>query len=372
MSGRDCSFASHPENLSISGISPHGRSISPGMIHNECGTTIPGLTPPTPASLSSPASPERPNINNQDPTLDEAINSNHIELLMHLICDKEMFNLGAGVGDYFSNISLAINTGLKSPYLLHQLLAFSARHLAFLHPESCTSYLHQAVALQTRAVSLFNAGWKEVDRSNCVAILLFSVVLGHHLLADTLAKRDLGGLPVFMTHYVQCTEMHRGIYIIASNAWPLLMETELEPVLSWSSGFNSQSPKGNHCWQIKELINGADGLGMEEKEACQLAMKYLQVGFDVVLAEKEQGNRYQMIFSWTMLVPPEFTSLLASKRPEALAVLGYYALLLHYGRNIWQVGGTGAYLLGIIVDYLGQDWDHWLHYPQEIITRDLK
>jgi hypothetical protein len=259
---------------------------------------------------------------------------------------------------------------------LHQLLAFSARHLAFLHPECSASYLHRTVTLQTRAVSLFNAAWTEVDQSNCVAILLFSSILGHHLLADTLAKRDPGGLEAFITHYMECVEMHRGIHTVASTAWPLLMESELEPILSWSSGFNSRPPRGNHCQRIRELVDGADGLGEEDKEACRLAIQYLQVGFDAVLAEEEeeeeQGNRHQMIFSWTVLAPPEFTGLLAAKRPEVLVLLGYYALLLHYGRNMWQVGDAGAYILGIIVDYLGPEWDHWLEYPRERVAKDLE
>lgn len=113
-----------------------------------------------------------------------------MELLIHLILNKDMFNLGGPIDDSWH--SLAFNACLQAPYLFHQVLAFSARHLAFLHPERSASYLHQAIALQTRAVSIFNATSPEVDQSNCVAILLFSSVLGHHILADTLTKRDPG------------------------------------------------------------------------------------------------------------------------------------------------------------------------------------
>ena len=178
-----------------------------------------------------------------------------------------------------------------------------------------------------------------------------------------------------MTHYIQCLELHKGILTVASTAWPLLMESELKPILSWSSGFTSRSPRGNHCRRIRELVDGTDGLGEEDKEACRKAIQYLQVGFDAVLAaeeEKEQGNRYQMIFSWMMLAPPEFTGLLAAKRPEGLVLLGHYALLLHYGRSLWQVGDAGAYILGIIVDYLGPEWDHWLEYPRESVGKDFE
>jgi hypothetical protein len=376
MSGQDCSFASQaqPEHHTTSGTSSYERSISPAENHSQGGVTLSDISPLTAVSLSNPESPGRQGINNdQNLSLDEAINLNHMELFIHLTLDKEMFKLTAGANTYPSGLSLALKTGLKSPYLLYQLLAFSACRLAFLRPQCSVSYLHQAVTLQTRAVSLFNASWTEVNQSNCVAILLFSTSLGHHLLADTLAKRNSGGLEAFMSHYMQCLEMHRGIYTIASTAWPILMESELEPILSLSSRFTSRPPRGNHCQRIRELVDSAVGLSEKDREPCRLAIQYLQVGLDAVLAEdEEQGSRYQMLFLWTMLVPPEFKDLLAAKRPEALALLGYYALLLHYGRNMWQIRDAGTYILGIIVDYLGPEWDPWLEYPREIVAKDLE
>ena len=381
MSGRNCSFASQIplESASTSDTSSYDRSISPGDSHSQSDSIQSDTTPLTDASRPNATSPlYQCADNHQDPTLDGSIDLNHMELLIHLILDKTLFELGGSAGNrsYMFNLAVALNTGLESPYLLHQLLAFSARHLAFLHPEYSASYLHQAVALQTRAVSLFNATRPEVNRSNCVAILLFSSMLGHHLLADTLAKRDPGGLEAFMTHYIQCREMHMGIRAIALSAWPSLMETELEPVLSWSSGFTNRQPKGNHCQRIMEMVDGADGLGEEEKEACRIAVRHLQVGFDAVLAEdqeqEKQGNKFQMIVSWSMLSPPEFTGLLAVKRPEVLVLLGWYALLLHYGRRMWQVGDAGRYILSIIGDYLGPEWDHWLEYPRDIMARDFE
>jgi hypothetical protein len=46
--------------------------------------------------------------------------------------------------------------------------------------------------------------------------------------------------------------------------------------------------------------------------------------------------------------------------------------LLHYGRNMWQVGDAGLYILGIIEGYLGPKWDYWLEYPRERVARDLE
>ncbi|KAI8673068.1 Zn(2)-C6 fungal-type domain-containing protein [Fusarium sp. Ph1] len=352
VSGRNCSFTSQAPTKNPLSSSQDARPKSPVDSRSSSSgvTPVPDATPPV-------------------PTFDADINLEHMELLIHLTVDKGVFNLGDDLRDTFSTLPIALKTGLEAPYLLYQLLAFSARHLAFLNPDRTPRYLHQAVTLQTRAVSLFNTTRAEVNRSNCVAILLFSVALGHHLLADSLCKREPGGLEGFLAHYVQCIEMNRSIYTIVQAAWPLLLESELEPILSWSSGNTSQPPRGNHCQHINELIEKAQGLSQEEREACQTAINYLQLGFDAL---PDGASRFRMIFTWTMLAPPEVTNLLAIRRPEVLILLSYYALLLHYGRSMWQVGDAGVYILGLIEGYLGSEWHEWLEYPRSAIMKDLE
>lgn len=312
--------------------------------------------------------------------LDGALNLHHIELVTHLVSNSDMFNLSFSVGDYFRRMTFVLRTGLDAPYLLHQLLAFSARHLASLHPRKSADYLHLASSLQMRAVSLFNAtalartgAAAAVDGSNCVAVLAFSSVLGHHLLADVLAppQRDPETLDGFLARYVQAMDMNRGVVVVSTASWPLLMTTEVGPTIAASAAFARREPKGQHCRGLQELVDGAAGLSGAEREACRRAVRHLQVGFDAVeeAQEDQEGEedsyRHQMIFVWTMMAPPELAALLTAKRPEVLVLLGYYALLLYHGRRMWQVGDAGRYILGLIMDSLGPEWHPWLKYPRE-------
>jgi hypothetical protein len=293
----------------------------------------------------------------------------HMELFVHVITNKDLFSLGDNVGDFQSTFDSCIKESIKAPYLLHQMLAFSARHLAAIHSDRASHYLGQAVSLQTRAVSLFNETRREVNPSNCVAILLFSVTLGHHLLADALAHRDPDGLDGFLTHYVQCVDLNRGIYNVVISAWPLLADSELEPVLSWSRRESAKVPRGTECLPLIKLIAESTSLREDEKKVCHIAIDYLQLGFDA-LSSEEKAGRYRMIFQWTMLASPDFTSLLSARKPEALILLSYYALLLHHGRRTWQVGEAGAYLMGLILDYLPPEWHIWLEYPRRVLVQE--
>ncbi|KAL4953781.1 hypothetical protein BDW69DRAFT_151149 [Aspergillus filifer] len=346
MSNRDCSYASD----SIQSITDSEPASS--------SSTISTSTPPP--SYPSP----RPTQ-----AIEQCINLQHIELITHLISDSRMLSLGDGVEPYHIGIARALRRGLESPFLLYELLALSARHLSHLHQESSPSqaeqYARQAMDLQTQGIALFNAEKVIVDQNNCVAVCLFSVVLGHHLLTDTLCHRE-GGLNGFLERYVQCLETHRGVFTVSMTGWDLLMETELGPALSRSRQFTSSEPKGTECDQLKALVFGSENLSLIEKSSCLSAIGHLQRGFDAVFQPEDNNMRYQMVFLWTMLVPPEFTSMLAAKRPEALIMLAYYAVLLHHGRDIWQVGEAGRYIFGLIEEYLspGLGWDAWLEHPR--------
>jgi hypothetical protein len=334
--------------------------VSPGD-HNWLPAATTRVDEPlTPPSLCN-GKPAR-STNSDQPDLEDPINYNHMELVIHAMLSDEMFNFAVGFEKFHrAGLALGFETALKAPYLLNQIMAFAACHLAHVGAQRSAFFKRQAVILQTRAVSMFNATRVEVDASNCVPILLFSSMLGQHLLADTLAKRDPEGLESFITHYVQCMEMHRGIYTIATSAWPLLMETELEPILTMSKSLTSREPRGKDCVRVLGLVQSADGMSEEEKGSCRTAIRYLQVGLDAVQAEDNAPiSRYQMICEWTMLVPPMFTRLLALKQPVALIVLAHYAVLLHYGRHLWQVGDAGKYILGITEAYIGPNWGFWV------------
>lgn len=295
-----------------------------------------------------------------------------MELMIHLSLSKDMFNLAFGIEKYHpSSLMLALSTSLRSRVLMHQVLAFSSRHLAYIHPERFAFYEHQAVALQTKAISLFNATYASpgVDQSNCVIIVLFASILGHHTLADALAMRPAGGLQAFIQHYVRCIETHRGIYTIAMTAWPMLMQSELEPVLSLSKAFTSREPQGEHCKLAKEMVEASDQLDATEKQACRIALRYLQVGLDAATAEGEEENRYHMVCTWAMLLEPEFARLLRHMRSEALVILAYYAQMLYYARKLWQVRDAGAYLFDLVDKHLDEGWEHWLEPPRSVMQR---
>ncbi len=285
------------------------------------------------------------------------------------------------VVDYFPEMDDAMleasmvllnKTMLGDPYLLYEVLAISARRLAMLRPAKSELYMQCAVSLQARSASVFNAttGTTRIDGSNCVPMMLFSSILGRHLIIDLCARKDVD-LDTFLRHYLEFVAIHTGIKVMSHEAWPFLLESDMKDFMIWSASIFRSSPVGKQCDILRDLVTDAADLDQPTKDACEVVIRLLQVGFDQMLIKESTANsRYLVIYAWSVAAPPEFTNLLEQRRPEAIVILAYFAVLLHYCRGLWHVGDVGSRLINLAANYLGPAWDHYLSWPLSEIAMD--
>jgi len=292
------------------------------------------------------------------------VNLHHLELFHHFSTATYTF---AGVDHKLAEVSrqIAVKSGLSAPYLMHEILAIAARHLSILRPAQQEFYIHQATQLQTHAISLFNSTKPDVTADNCVPMFLFSSLLGVHVLCDTLAFRD-DDFCAFLKRFTSYLQLHRGVRAVTSRSWHLLRKTELEPILQMGEALAEVQGMGEECDRLRTLITSAD-LGPSSIKACQQAIEYLQWVFDSQCKPSELDDIVHMVFSWPLLVSSEYTDLLLQQRPEALIILAYYAVLLHYCREIWVIGDSGQFLIQHITRHVGTNWEEWLAWPNEVL-----
>ncbi|KAL2270285.1 hypothetical protein VTJ83DRAFT_2469 [Remersonia thermophila] len=306
----------------------------------------------------------------QDPSADQSIpevNLGHMELLIRFNFEEHAPELNVEMHEFSSK--LLFKCALEAPYLMHQILAVSSRRLALLHPDRAGKLLDEAIRLQTKAVSIYNetAAKAQIDQTNCSALLLFCSLLGRHLLADLLARRD-GDFEEFLSRFLEFVSISRGLMAMSVAAWDLLLQSDIRHLVLWALEISRSAPRGHHCDGLQRLVAESTELAPSAKEACMAAIAYLQVGFDSLLGGDTRNQRYLMVFMWLPAVPQAFADLLSQRRPEALAIVGHWALMLHYTRSLWQVGGSGIHLLTQISEHLGHDWRHWLEWPLSVLA----
>ncbi|RMZ77569.1 hypothetical protein DV737_g4252, partial [Chaetothyriales sp. CBS 132003] len=272
---------------------------------------------------------------------DPVINIDHLELLYHFYTDTcNTLNRTQDQSELYRN--LVVTQGIANPFLMLQILAFSAIHLSILRPQRQEYYHSLATSLQSKAVAEFNEILPRVDATNCLPVLVFSHLIGLHVFHDIFAslKDDFNS---FMDGLVGCVRLLRGINVVINTWWDVLVQSELGIIIKEAEQirFSEKASRGE-CSPLRDLVQTAD-LSASSKEACAEALDKLQDYFDA-------DNVYpggslattSSIFAWFVTASSQYTELVDQRRPEALILLAYYALLLHRRRQSWVAVGSMA------------------------------
>lgn len=353
------------ESMSSSTLSSsHGYTTTPGQISSdELPRQAPGLQSlpsfnesfaNTPASPSAPAS---------------SFTAQHLVLLHH--AETAMENDFLGDGQNRGIIDISIRNAVETPYLIDQMLAFAAMHMAHKQPESAARYRHQATELQTRALSYFT---KEADtlepESNIhpAQRFLFATLLGLHVLAETLPCMR-SDFQEFIHRFIRCIHLHKGIRSVSKPQWESLLKSEILPILELATlRYPSEPVHGNECEPLNALMDASD-LDASSVGACRAAVQTLQWSFDLSARLPHQELPHA-VTGFSAIVSAEFGEVLKKHRAEALIILAYYGVLLHRARKYWIFGDAGVFLIRHIASVLGDFWQEHMRWPLETLEQD--
>jgi hypothetical protein len=256
---------------------------------------------------------------------------------------------------------------ITQPYTLYQILALSAMHMCYRHPEEVNWHREEARALQTQALCAFNDTRIEITVENCVPMLTFATLTGLHALAEVAGNADAGVSGV-LDGFVTYMNLHRGVRAIIHQSWEFLGQTSVASVLEIAeNAINcASSSNGQTAVAVAErLSNFLDQADMSEKsrQVCRMATSQLDLVYRTASDSAAPGSG--LIWVWPINLSSEFTDLLSMRKPEALIILAHYAVLLHRRRRVWLVGNVGRILIEEISRFLGTFWKAWLKWPNE-------
>ncbi|KAK0766063.1 hypothetical protein N5P37_002005 [Trichoderma harzianum] len=323
-------------------------------------------------------------------------------------------------------LDVAIRHLIDAPYLIDQLLALSALHVAFTTKPgemplngTVASFRNQATELQTRALSSFTRITAMVpadDTATCVPRFLFASLLSNQVLAETLLQHQqpqllpyhhdvmgvhgggggggvIGGggasggaisFHGFIERMVECIHLHRGVLAQVRPTWDYLMQSELYPLLHITHDANIAAvtlKSGTECTALRQMIDAAASpvsrygdaspprLDQASADACRVAIDSLQWAFDMHRALPEQDISHAPS-AFIVTLEAEYVDVLRTLLPEALMILAYLGVLIHRCRHFWTFGTAGANLIRAIAGYLGGHWHEPLAWPLKVIEEE--
>lgn len=284
----------------------------------------------------------------------------HLALYHHLLMNRFVITLTDPTHENI--VDYVFEYAFQAPYLMNQLLALAALHLSK-PPLGQQPYYQLATSLQTRALASFNQERQEISDDTCIPIFLFTSLVGLHVLCDTLqGPRETSH--AFFDRFISYLLIHRGVRAVTTQTWKTLRNSRFGPLFqriqdaSTTSESNAEPPI--------DILNKM----IEANASPSSANKYrnvisaLQRSFTLHKSlEGSSGGQLNAIVAFCLDFNDEYLHLLRQRQPEALVILAFFAVLLHWNRRFWVIGDGGQFLIRSIADDLGQYWAKWLQWP---------
>ncbi|KAL2684525.1 hypothetical protein Neosp_005603 [[Neocosmospora] mangrovei] len=249
---------------------------------------------------------------------------------------------------------------LSHPFLLHQILAFSALHLAYLHGDGRHRYLIQASQHQGIAISTINAMLrKPLEQDSCHALYASSLFVAISAFG-TFPSCDIYNdefRPV--ESLVDIFVLMNGMHTILRSSDEVIRNGPLKTLLSGCSCEPSKRPSclARLAPRLDELLsfvkNETPTVDDEERQVLVEAVTAFIEAIARVTGMPSMTPTPEMrvIFGWPMKLSASYLAFLRQGNPLALAILSYYCVLLQSREhNQWMFTGWSDALMKVIVE----------------------
>lgn len=303
----------------------------------------------------------------------QTFKTHHLELL---------HNFRAGVlADVFLDhaaaegyMAMAVGEAVQAPYLMDQILAISAANMSIERPHQRDFYQDEATHLQTRGLALFNADRASDATDDILAGFIFSTLLSQHVLFDTFATRT--DFSTFLDKLTASLHICGGVRIMTKKSWPFI-RAQYQRQIGINLGgetidrYGSETILTMQLANLESLLQG-ETLSPSIMNPCNVALRFLRNLSYVPELPKSAVFRatrtlHFRVLQWAIHVPTDFIRLLEQRRPEALIITAYFALLIHDTRDCWLYGDAGVFIIRSITKFLGKHWATWLAWPNEVL-----
>jgi hypothetical protein len=264
------------------------------------------------------------------------------------------------------------------PFLLIELLAISALHLSTRRPTQQAFYREEATHLQSHALRLFNETMQDLNISNIIPVFLFSALQGiatfYETFHDSTYETSNGAL---FEKIVQSIRLLQGVRSIVGSWWHFLCTSDIKdildpeptPNLEWSDEVVSRFE------ELRVHVLESPGLDQTQAAVCDNVIEELILVYKSAFGSRSECPLTDQAAAkhatqWLILVPPAYTELLVHRKPEALVILGHFAVVLYKLRACWTVGDSGQQLLSVVEAHLEESWHAALSWPTSFIRGD--
>ncbi|KAK0648483.1 hypothetical protein B0T16DRAFT_325839 [Cercophora newfieldiana] len=245
-------------------------------------------------------------------------------------------------------------------FLLHEILATAAFHLAFLEPHNRGKYHLQASQHQTVAIQGVRVAVERITPENCHAIFAASSLF--FITALAAARPDGRAIKgVTVDDFVDIFLLVKGIGGVLDSAMVDLKRGPFGKMFEPTMQAMRQSLTLDRVMAQLEVFEGKvkalpEGEG-EVKAAVEVEISQFRTCVQKAMAVTADPE-YRMVASFPIMMKERFVSLLRARNQVAFALLSYYCVVVHATeKGYWFTKGWGLSVMQDIVRDMTSPWD---------------
>ncbi|KAI1131363.1 hypothetical protein F5Y10DRAFT_233936 [Nemania abortiva] len=257
---------------------------------------------------------------------------------------------------------------IKHQYLLRQILAFSALHLAYLQPKERHKYSLVATQHQSLGLQQFRAALTRIDADNChVLFLAASFVINVHLatLATRIAAEDPSVTAV--EDMIEMFVLVKGMSAVL-NTWEYVIHDGcLNAMFAGNPVARSRPVWDEISQKLQHLRTTLPKRQTDPQIAEILDTEILTLSDNFKHAiETASAPEVRTLVTWAVYASDAYIRLLRVGCPEALVLFTFYCVIVHETESdIWYSRGLGSRIVKQIQARLEPEWMDFIQWPLE-------
>ncbi|KAK1830463.1 hypothetical protein QBC39DRAFT_391922 [Podospora conica] len=380
--GVDCSLVSGPSRQgespqtpaqSAAADSPRSRSTSlppPSAASSHSSPFASSHPSPVPikteSSHQATSTETLPHFDKFAPTPSHADQENWVadlELLHHftVYTSKSLFPSLSSTPDERNKIweIAAPKEAFTHVFLLHQLLAIAAFHLAYLEPHRRKKYAVQASQHQSMAIQGVRAALSNISPHNCHSLFAASALLFISALADSGPVDQSFGGPNLNSLL--------DVFLLVKGVGGVMEEADAELKSGPFAAAFVPAPQGKVGPRLGQAIHHLEhdfhqrvsALSHEDPVLMDVLAE-TRNGIDVMrrAVSSSATPEYRILAAWPITMSERYISLLRQRNPVALALLTHYCMIMHATESgYWYTRGWGRGVMQDISKFMSPPWD---------------
>ncbi|KAM6514198.1 hypothetical protein FALCPG4_015355 [Fusarium falciforme] len=250
---------------------------------------------------------------------------------------------------------------LRYPYLMHQLLALSAFHCAYLRPDSRERYLLHGSEHQTQAIADMRSALEgKITEETSFALFMTSAMLMTSSFASHLKYQHNEALSP-LAGLLEIMALTRGLSAIRTTTLAELEFNVLDKLKQNDCSQPDCKTPDVLKTQLSLLQFRLSSLTDVDDAAKAVVNEGAQSMLDCMDTTKTPGtsmtSEIRLVFTWLTGLSGDFFNLLQAQYPGALVVLLYYVVALQEAETqCWILEGWSAQLTSNIAGLLAPPW----------------